>query len=134
MTGRERKKMSKKKLVLRAVLIVSILLIVPLCLYACRLHDTAEKNKQLNATLPYVELDPTNYEILRIDGVSYLITEETVEYSDLDKEIGQISKQLESVNGETMSYGYVYQIKDTSVDKKIAVNINNKYFVASIDL
>lgn len=126
--------MSKKKLVLRAVLIVSILLIVPLCLYACRLHDTAEKNKQLNATLPYVELDPTNYEILRIDGVSYLITEETVEYSDLDKEIGQISKQLESVNGETMSYGYVYQIKDTSVDKKIAVNINNKYFVASIDL
>lgn len=126
--------MSKKKIVLRAVIIVSILLIVPLCLYACRLHDTAEKNKQLNATLPYVELDPTNYEILRIDGVSYLITEETVEYSDLDKEIGQISKRLESVNGETMSYGYVYQIKDISVDKKIAVNINNKYFVASIDL
>lgn len=126
--------MSKKKIVLRAVLMVSILLIVPLCLYACRLHDTAEKNKQLNATLPYVELDPTNYEILRIDGVSYLITEETVEYSDLDKEIGQISKRLESVNGETMSYGYVYQIKDISVDKKIAVNINNKYFVASIDL
>lgn len=126
--------MSKKKIVLRAVLMVSILLIVPLCLYACRLHDTAEKNKQLNATLPYVELDPTNYEILRIDGVSYLITEETVEYSDLDKEIGQISKRLESVNGETMSYGYVYQIKDTSVDKKIAVNINNKYFVAAIDL
>ena len=81
-----------------------------------------------------MELDPTNYEILRIDGVSYLITEETVEYSDLDKEIGQISKRLESVNGETMSYGYVYQIKDISVDKKIAVNINNKYFVASIDL
>lgn len=126
--------MSKKKIVLRAVLMVSILLIVPLCLYACRLHDTAEKNKQLNATLPYVELDPTNYEILRIDGVSYLITEETVEYSDLDKEIGQISKRLESVNGETMSYGYVYQIKDISVDKKIAVNINNKYFVAAIDL
>ncbi|HBL6275411.1 TPA: NisI/SpaI family lantibiotic immunity lipoprotein [Clostridioides difficile] len=126
--------MSKKKIVLRAVIIVSILLIVPLFLYACRLHDTAEKNKQLNATLPYVELDPTNYEILRIDGVSYLITEETVEYSDLDKEIGQISKRLESVNGETMSYGYVYQIKDTSVDKKIAVNINNKYFVAAIDL
>lgn len=126
--------MSKKKIVLRAVIIVSILLIVPLCLYACRLHDTAEKNKQLNATLPYVELDPTNYEILRIDGVSYLITEETVEYSDLDKEIGQISKRLESVNGETMSYGYVYQIKDISVDKKIAVNINNKYFVAAIDL
>lgn len=126
--------MSKKKIVLRAVIIVSILLIVPLCLYACRLHDTAEKNKQLNATLPYVELDPTNYEILRIDGVSYLITEETVEYSDLDKEIGQISKRIESVNGETMSYGYVYQINDTSVDKKIAVNINNKYFVAAIDL
>lgn len=125
--------MSKKKRILKVILIVSTLLLVSLCLFGCRIHDTAEKNKQLNATLPFVELDPTNYEILRIDGVSYLITDDTVEHSELGKEIGQISKQLKSVNGETRSYGYVYQIQDISVDEKIAVNINNKYFIASVD-
>ena len=125
--------MSKKKNILKVILVVSALLLVPLCLFGCRIHNTAEKNKQLNATLPFVELDPTNYEILRIDGVSYLITDKTVEHSELGEEIGQISKRLESVDGETRSYGYVYQIQDIPVDEKIAVNINNKYFVASVD-
>ena len=94
------------------------------------LKETADKNKLLNQTLPIVELDTENQDIIQIDKKIYTLTDETVEYSRLKQEIAQISKRIEEADGTIFSYGYIYSIKETSTEEKIAVNIKNKYYVA----
>lgn len=94
------------------------------------LKETADKNKLLNQTLPIVELDTENQDTIQIDKKIYTLTDETVEYSRLKKEIAQISKRIEEADGTIFNYGYIYSIKETSTEEKIAVNINNKYYVA----
>ena len=94
------------------------------------LKETADKNKLLNQTLPIVELDTENQDTIQIDKKIYTLTDETVEYSSLKQEIAQISKRIEEADGTIFNYGYIYSIKETSTEEKIAVNINNKYYVA----
>lgn len=94
------------------------------------MKETADKNKLLNKTLPIVELDTENQDTIQIDKKIYTLTDETVEYSSLKQEIAQISKRIEEADGTIFSYGYIYIIKETSTEEKIAVNIKNKYYVA----
>lgn len=94
------------------------------------MKETADKNKLLNQTLPIVELDTENQDTIQIDKKIYTLTDETVEYSSLKQEISQISKRIEETDGTIFSYGYIYSIKETSTEEKIAVNIKNKYYVA----
>ena len=94
------------------------------------MKETADKNKLLNQTLPIVELDTENQDTIQIDKKIYTLTDETVEYSSLKQEIAQISKRIEETDGTIFSYGYIYSIKETSTEEKIAVNIKNKYYVA----
>lgn len=94
------------------------------------MKETAYKNKLLNQTLPIVELDTENQDTIQIDKKIYTLTDETVEYSSLKQEIAQISKRIEEADGTIFSYGYIYSIKETSTEEKIAVNIKNKYYVA----
>lgn len=94
------------------------------------LKETADRNKSLNQTLPIVELNTANPNTIQIDKKIYTLTDETVEYSSLKQEIAQISKRIEEADGTIFSYGYIYSIKETSTEEKIAVNINNKYYVA----
>ena len=91
------------------------------------MKETADKNKLLNQTLPIVELDTENQDTIQIDKKIYTLTDETVEYSSLKQEI---SKRIEEADGTIFSYGYIYSIKETSTEEKIAVNIKNKYYVA----
>ena len=94
------------------------------------LKETADRNKSLNQTLPIVELNTANPNTIQIYKKIYTLTDETVEYSSLKQEIAQISKRIEEADGTIFSYGYIYSIKETSTEEKIAVNINNKYYVA----
>lgn len=94
------------------------------------MKETADKNKLLNQTLPIVELDTENQDTIQIDKKIYTLTDETVEYSSLKQEIAQISKRIEEADGTIFSYWYIYSIKETSTEEKIAVNIKNKYYVA----
>lgn len=41
----------------------------------------------------------------------------------MKQEIAQISKRIEEADGTIFSYGYIYNIKETSTEEKIAVNI-----------
>ena len=93
------------------------------------MKETADKNKLLNQTLPIVELDTENQDTIQIDKKIYTLTDETVEYSSLKQEIAQISKRIEEADGTIFSYGYIYSIKETSTEEKIAVNIKNKYYI-----
>lgn len=121
--------MSKKILKWCAIAIVLVLAFGTLKVLF-DLKETADKNKLLNQTLPIVELDTENQDTIQIDKKIYTLTDETVEYSSLKQEIAQISKRIEEVDGTIFSYGYIYSIKETSTEEKIAVNINNKYYVA----
>lgn len=121
--------MVNKKLVLVLVpILISILFLV-----ACNsLHDTAERNRALNESLPYYELNTANYEEVSYDGNKYITTNEYIPKKDLKEEIGQISKHFKNVEGKDLSFGYVYSIKGVDISDSIAVSINNEYRKANI--
>jgi len=121
--------MVNKKLVLVLVpILISILFLV-----ACNsLHDTAERNRALNESLPYYELNTANYEEVSYDGNKYITTNEYIPKKDLKEEIGQISKRFKNVEGKDLSFGYVYSIKGVDISDSIAVSINNEYRKANI--
>ena len=121
--------MSKKILKQVAIAIVLVLAFGTLKVLF-DLKENADRNKSLNQTLPIVELNTANQDTIQIDKKIYTLTDETVEYSSLKQEIAQISKRIEEADGTIFSYGYIYSIKETSTEEKIAVNINNKYYVA----
>ena len=69
---------------------------------------------------------------LRDNGLTYTITDECLEMSELQEEIGQVSKRFKNVAGENFSFGYVYSIVDVDISNAVAVNINNEYRKADI--
>lgn len=121
--------MVNKKLVLVLVpILISILFLV-----ACNsLHDTAERNRALNESLPYYELNTANYEEVSYDGNKYITTNECIPKKDLKEEIGQISKRFKNVEGKDLSFGYVYSIEGVDISDSIAISINNEYRKANI--
>lgn len=120
--------MSKKYLLAFVTMLISLM-----CLSACGgLRDTAEKNKALNESLPYYDLNAANYDEMSYNGMTYTITDECLEISQLQEEIGQVSKRFKNVEGEDFSFGYVYSIVDIDIRNAVAVNINNEYRKADI--
>lgn len=120
--------MSKKYLLAFVTMLISLM-----CLSACGgLRDTAEKNKALNESLPYYDLNAANYDEISYNGMTYTITDECLEISQLQEEIGQVSKRFKNVEGEDFSFGYVYSIVDIDIRNAVAVNINNEYRKADI--
>lgn len=114
---------------------VVIVLVSLICLLACgALRDTADKNKALNESLPYYELNAANYDEISYNGLTYTITDECLEMSELQEEIGQVSKRFKNVAGEDFSFGYVYSIVDVDISNAVAVNINNEYRKADIKI
>ena len=80
---------------------VVIVLVSLICLSACgELRDTADKNKALNESLPYYELNAANYDEISYNGLTYTITDECLEMSELQEEIGQVSKRFKNVAGK----------------------------------
>ena len=57
------------------------------------------------------------------------MTERHTKASDLGEEIGQVSQNITTVEGDKLRYGYVYMLEGTT---DIAVNINEKYFIAEL--
>lgn len=120
--------MSKKYLLAFVTMLIGLM-----CLSACGgLRDTAEKNKALNESLTYYDLNAANYDEISYNGMTYTITDECLEISQLQEEIGQVSKRFKNVEGEDFSFGYVYSIVDIDIRNSIAVNINNEYRKADI--
>ena len=126
--------MNKKCLFAVVIVLVSLI-----CLSACGAlpaggppRDPADKNKALNESLPYYELNAANYDEISYNGLTYTITDECLEMSELQEEIGQVSKRFKNVAGEDFSFGYVYSIVDVDISNAVAVNINNEYRKADI--
>ncbi len=77
--------MNKKCLFAVVIVLVSLI-----CLSACgALRDTADKNKALNESLPYYELNAANYDEISYNGLTYTITDECLEMSELQEESGR---------------------------------------------
>ena len=73
--------MNKKCLFAVVIMLVSLI-----CLSACgALRNTADKNKALNESLPYYELNAANYDEISYNGLTYTITDEWIYVNTLDK-------------------------------------------------
>ena len=87
--------MNKKCLFAVVIVLVSLI-----CLSACgALRDTADKNKALNESLPYYELNAANYDEISYNGLTYTITDECLEMSELQEEIGAGIETLQKCGG-----------------------------------
>ena len=112
----------------KAFTTVSLFLMSVLILSACgTLRDTADKNEKLNETLPYYELNTADYSEISYDGTTYVITDICLNRTDLEEEIGQVSKRFKNVEGKDFSFGYVYRIENVVTSVAVAVYINNEY-------
>ena len=128
MVGREVKTVNKKCLFAVVIVLVSLI-----CLSACgALRDTADKNKALNESLPYYELNAANYDEISYNGLTYTITDECLEMSELQRRNRAGIETLQKCGGEDFSFGYVYSIVDVDISNAVAVNINNEYRKADI--
>lgn len=119
-----------KKMLKCVIIAIALILLLGTIKVLLDLKETADRNKTLNQTLPIAELNTANQDTVQIDEKIYILTDETVEYSSLKQEIAQISKRIEEADGTIFSYGYIYSIKEIFIEEKVAVNINNKYYVA----
>lgn len=114
--------MTKKAFTMVSLFLMSVLI------SACgNLRDTADKNEKLNETLPYYELNTADYSEISYDGTTYVITDICLNRTDLEEEIGQVSKRFKNVEGKDFSFGYVYRIENVDTSVAVAVNINNEY-------
>lgn len=112
----------------KAFAMVSLFLMSVLILSACgTLRDTADKNEKQNETLPYYELNTADYSEISYDGTTYVIKDICLNRTDLEEEIGQVSKRFKNVEGKDFSFGYVYRIENVDTSVAVAVNINNEY-------
>ena len=94
----------------KAFAMVSLFLMSVLILSACgTLRDTAD------------------YSEISYDGTTYVITDICLNRTDLEEEIGQVSKRFKNVEGKDFSFGYVYRIENVDTSVAVAVNINNEY-------
>lgn len=92
-------------------------------------YKILDKNNMLNDTLPKYELNVADYNEISFDNKTYIIIEKTITYSELGEEIGQVSQNITTVEGNKLRYGYVYNIDETT---DVAVNINEKYYIAEL--
>ena len=116
----------------KMLLVCVCLIVLSVCFTGCnnnQILDTADKNNTLNDTLPKYELNTADYTEISFDGKTYAITERTTKASDLGEEIGQVSQNITTVDGDKLRYGYVYMLEGTT---DLAVNINEKYFIAEL--
>lgn len=79
--------------------------------------------------MPVFSMRSMSYNEISFDNKTYIITEKTISYSELEEEIGQVSQNITTVEGNKLRYGYVYNIDETT---DIAVNINEKYYIAEL--
>ena len=93
--------------------VILLLLISIASLTACgSLRNTAEKNKELNETLPYYELNTADYNEVSYNNITYIITDICLDKSDLQAKMARIAgvdlpreKRIEI--GLTYIYGIV---------------------------
>lgn len=113
--------------------VLMLTLVFAFGLTACNtFRETAEKNKTLNETLPFYKLNGANFNEVSYAGMVYNITDDCLTRTQLQEEIGQVSRRFKNVEGKDFSFGYVYSIMDVDVSDAVAVNINNEYRRANI--
>lgn len=77
--------MNKKCLFAVVIVLVSLI-----CLSACgALRDTADKNKALNESLPYYELNAANYDEISYNGLTYTIRMNVLKCQNCKKKSGR---------------------------------------------
>ncbi len=88
--------MNKKCLFAVVIVLVSLI-----CLSAPAVRSAIPpiKIRRLNESLPYYELNAANYDEISYNGLTYTITDECLEMSELQEEIGQVSKRFQKCGG-----------------------------------
>ncbi|WP_274310156.1 hypothetical protein [Solibacillus daqui] len=75
---------------------------------------------------------------IKMDNVTYLLTEEILTTDEVEDQIGKVTQIQVLVSYSEAQNPYknpskIFKIKDISVEKAIAIQVNDKLFIANID-
>lgn len=117
--------------------------------------NNAQKNVQIDKTLPVYDLNRENFEEISYNGKTYRITEESIQSDELDEPIGKVSQRVTIDDNNRildkeelmkiyvvphgseqkridLNFGWVYSVKNTGAEQTVAVVVNEKYRKAVI--
>jgi hypothetical protein len=75
---------------------------------------------------------------IKMDNSTYLMTDEVLTTNEVEEQIGKVTKILEIVSYSEDQNPYknpnkIFKVKDESVEKAIAIQVNDKLYIANID-
>jgi hypothetical protein len=75
---------------------------------------------------------------IKMDNSTYLMTDEVLTTNEVEEQIGKVTKILEIVSYSEDHNPYknpnkIFKVKDESVEKAIAIQVNDKLYIANID-
>lgn len=146
--------MKKKRIFLFCIFII-VLANITGCGKIKEVTDVARNNMVLESQLSQYSLDKKTYARISYGDKVYLITNEEVDFNQIDEAIGKVNysctldenmreiskEELRKIdiNGtkedkrrEHLTFGWVHKIKEINENDEIAININNLYYKCKI--
>jgi hypothetical protein len=90
-------------------------------------------NKLSNAE--FTNLTPA---VIKIDNLTYLLTDEVLATNEVEKQIGKITsiQEIVSYSDDQNPYknpGKIFKVKDMNIEEAIAIKVNDKLYKANIN-
>lgn len=87
--------------------------------------------------LSSAEFTNTTPAVIKIDNLTYLMTDEVLATNEVEEQIGKITRIQEIVSysedqNPYKSLNEIFEIKDINIEEAIAINVNDKLYKAYI--
>lgn len=136
------------------LLILGLILLLFMAHGCLQLKDTAIKNMDIERSLPKYSLTLGDPIVISYEDTNFFIEETEIDLKNLEEPIGKVSermtinevmevipeKELKKIHPfpkedeyrELLQFGWVYEIRGSDPNKEVAININEKFFRATI--
>jgi hypothetical protein len=120
-------KTHKKEVITLKRVITIGLIFISIILSGCNTNNLSEAE--------FTNLTPAE---IKMDNSTYLMTDEVLTTNEVEEQIGKVTKILEIVSYSEDQNPYknpnkIFKVKDESVEKAIAIQVNDKLYIANID-
>jgi hypothetical protein len=120
-------KMHKKEVITLKRVITIGLIFISIILSGCTSNNLSEAE--------FTNLTPAE---IKMDNSTYLMTDEVLTTNEVEEQIGKVTKILEVVSYSEDQNPYknpskIFKVKDESVEKVIAIQVNDKLYIANIE-
>ncbi len=140
--------------VFKALILGGVFSLLTGCKSIDHLIETGIDNMKTEQSLVLCQLDEEIFSKIMCENDTYIISSEIVSLSDVGKPIAKVNVSVtinenqeildsaylrkfqwlpQDENRTYLSFGWVHEIKETEWFRKVAININQKYYVAELN-